>query len=65
MLDYPIIKSIGLLVLILGGVLIGTHEVAKFFLEDKRFRKFWLKVWFVVAVIIGVILWIILIFWGK
>ncbi len=46
MVENSILKSVGLLALILIGVLTGTYEVAEFFLKEKEFRKFWLKVWF-------------------
>lgn len=64
-IENSIIKSIVLLVIISVGVLIGTYEVAEFFLKEAKFRKFWLKVWFVVAGITGVVLWLILLFWEN
>jgi uncharacterized membrane protein HdeD (DUF308 family) len=63
--ELPILKSIGLLVIIILGVFIGTHEVAEFFLKEKKHRKFWLKVWLVVSGIIGLAFWLILLLWGN
>jgi len=65
MVENSILKSVGLLALILIGVLTGTYEVAEFFLKEKEFRKFWLKVWLFVSVVIGVFFWLVLLFSGK
>lgn len=65
MLENSVIKSIGLLAVILVGVVFFTFEVAEFFLKEKEFRRFWLKIWLVVAGIISIFLWLILLFWEK
>jgi len=65
MVENSILKSVGPLALILIGVLTGTYEVAEFFLKEKEFRKFWLKVWLFVLVVIGVFFWLVLLFSGK
>ena len=62
--EIPAIKSIGLLIIISVGVLIGTYEVAEIFLKEAKFRKFWLKVWFIVSGILGVAFWLLLLFWS-
>lgn len=59
------LESIGLLLLIFGGVMWVTYEVAEFFLRDKESRKFGLKIWLGIGGIISLFLWLVLIFWGK
>ena len=65
MIENSILKSIGLLVIIIGGVFVGTYEVASFFLQEKKHRKFWLKVWLALSIVTGILFWVILIFWEN
>ena len=65
MIENSILKSIGLLVIIIGGVFVGTYEVASFFLQEKKHRKFWLKVWLALSIVVGILFWVILIFWEN
>ncbi len=58
------LESIGLLVVISIGVLVGTYEVAEFFLKEAEHRKFWLKVWLIASSLIGLAFWLLLLFWG-
>ena len=59
------LKSLGLLALIIGGVFVGTHELAEFFLKDVEHRKFWLKVWLTALCVLGFFFWVVLLYWGK
>jgi phosphate/sulfate permease len=65
MMENSILKSIGLLVIIIGGVFVGTYEVVGFFLQEKKYRKFWLKVWLALSIAIGILFWVIIIFWEN
>lgn len=58
------LKAIGLLILIFGGVLLATFELADYFLREKEFRGFWLKIWLGIGGLISLFLWAVLIF-GK
>jgi len=58
------IRSIGLLIVIIVMVLFASFEVAQFFLGEKKHRAFWLKWWAILSVLIGVFFWVILMFWG-
>lgn len=53
MVENPIIKSVGILLVITAGVFIGSYEVAQFFLKEAEYRKFWLKIWLIISVVIG------------
>lgn len=59
------VKSLGLLLLIIGGIFVGTYEIAHFFLKESEHRKFWLKVWLTLSVIFGLFFWLILSYWEK
>jgi predicted membrane protein len=65
MIEDSTLKSIGLLVIIIIGVFVGTYEVALFFLQENKYRKFWLKVWLMLSIVIGIFFWVILIFWEN
>jgi uncharacterized membrane protein YgaE (UPF0421/DUF939 family) len=65
MIENSIIKSVGLLITITVGVLIGTYGITVFFWRDKELRKFWLKVWLAIVGVISLAFWIILIFWEN
>ena len=59
------IAKLTLFLVILVGVLLGTYEVAEFFLKEKEFRKFWVKIWLTLSVPIAVFFWFVLIFYGS
>jgi hypothetical protein len=65
MIEDSTLKSIGLLIIIIIGVFVGTHEVAGFFLQGNKYRKFWQKVWLMLSIVIGISFWVILIFWEN
>ena len=65
MFENSIIKLIGLLVIIVGGIFIGTYEVAAFFLREKAHRNFWLKIWLALSIGTGIAFWVILGFWEN
>lgn len=44
---------------ILFIVVVGSHDVAQFFLKDPDSRRFWLKWWLALAIAVSVIIWLI------
>ncbi|HEX6278762.1 MAG TPA: hypothetical protein VFZ49_01985 [Pyrinomonadaceae bacterium] len=59
------VETFALLVSVIFLVLVGSHDIAQFFLKDPETRRFWLKWWIVIAIVFGVAIWGILLITGK
>lgn len=58
-------ETLLLLVSVILFVLVGSHDVAQYFLKDPDSRRFWFRWWIIVTVVLGVAIWGILLITGK
>lgn len=59
------VETLLLLVSVIVLVLVGSHDVAQYFLNDPETRRFWFKWWIVAAIVLGIAIWGILLMTGM